>query len=79
MLKVLSGYRPGSYDIVHDAERTCLENVFNISIGLTQYIASGIKSYKKNMDDKNRSYIMAVRNITLRTPLDHYPQGTLCC
>jgi len=69
LLKVLSGYRPGSYDIVHDAERTCLENVFNISIGLTHYIASGIKSYKKNMVDKNRFYVMTVRNITLRSLL----------
>lgn len=69
LLQILYCYRPGSYEIVHDVERKCQENVFNISVGLTHYIASGIKSYKGNVGDKNKFYVMTVRNITLQTLL----------
>ena len=66
LLQILSRYRPGRYDAVYDAERVRLEDVLNVSIGLTQHIASGIKSYKGNMDTRNRFYIITVRRITLR-------------
>ena len=69
LLQILYSYRPGSYEIVHDVERKCQENVFNISVGLTHYIASGIKSYKGNVGDKNKFYVMTVRNITLQSLL----------
>jgi diacylglycerol kinase family enzyme len=69
LLQILKGYRPGSYETVCDEERQCQENVFNITVGLTHHIASGIKSYKENMDERNRFYVMTVRNITLRTLL----------
>ena len=69
LLKVLHDYRAGTYEVVHDAERTCLENVFNISVGLTHHIASGLKSYKMNMAGKNRFYVMTVGNITPHTLL----------
>jgi diacylglycerol kinase family enzyme len=69
LLRILDGYKAGSYDVVYDADKQRQDNVFNISVGLTHYIASGIKSYKENMDDKNRFYVMTVRNISVKSLL----------
>ena len=65
LLQVLARYRPGRYDAALDGNPVCLEKVVNVSVGLTKYIASGIKSPAGNMDGRDRFYVMTVRGITI--------------
>jgi diacylglycerol kinase family enzyme len=67
LLRVLAGYRPSTIEIVLDGNRTMQNRVYNMSIGRTYYIASGIKIANTLTDADNRFYTLTVRNISLRT------------
>ncbi|MGI6066667.1 MAG: diacylglycerol/lipid kinase family protein [Bacillota bacterium] len=65
LIQTLFHYRPGTFVISSDGEQKVLEKVYNISIGKTNYIASGIKVNHNLMSLDDRFYQLIVKNIKL--------------
>ena len=65
LLQLLVNYRGTNYSLLKDGDKAEHQNVLNISVGITNYIASGIKvSRKKDMSD-SEMYLMTTSNIKL--------------
>lgn len=67
LIRTLISYKPSDFMVCVDGKTTKLSKVYNISIGRTFYIASGIKVNHDLADGDNRLYMMIVRNIKLST------------
>jgi diacylglycerol kinase family enzyme len=63
LIKTVASYRAIDFTIVKDEKKTTVENLFNISVGRTKYIASGIKLNTGLDDDDDRFYCMTVTNL----------------
>lgn len=64
-IKILAAYKGANYDVLIDDEKNTYKNVYNISVGITPYIASGLKMFKdKNITD-DKFYILKVSDINL--------------
>ncbi|OGU17253.1 MAG: hypothetical protein A2X61_16855 [Ignavibacteria bacterium GWB2_35_12] len=69
LLQLLSKYRGTNYSFIRDGVESNQQNVINISIGITNYIASGIKvSRKKDLED-SEMYLLTTANIRLSNVL----------
>ncbi len=69
-IKILASYKGANYEVVIDDANAEFKNVYNISVGITPYIASGLKVYKdKNISD-DQFYILKVAEIN---PLNILP------
>jgi diacylglycerol kinase family enzyme len=69
LLQLLSKYRGTDYSIIRDGVEAQYQNVINLSVGITNYIASGIKvNRKKDMED-SEMYLLTAANIRLSNVL----------
>lgn len=66
LLGVLRAYRPweGTLEVDNDLEN--VRDVYNLSVGLTPYIASGIKVANNAMQERGEFYLMTLRALRLR-------------
>lgn len=65
LIKTLLTYRPVNYLVCIDGNSQVFENVYNIFVGKTTYIASGIKVKHKLSLSDSRLYTLTVKNIGL--------------
>lgn len=69
LLQVLQRHAPQDFRVTVDGEEVELTKVYNISIGLTEYIASGIRVHNEAMRDQGLFYMLTLRDLRLRTLL----------
>lgn len=70
LLKTLKNYKGSTFNIVIDKNIKNYENVYNISIGKTFYIASGIKVKNNLKEGENKFYYLIVQNVKLFNLVD---------
>jgi diacylglycerol kinase family enzyme len=63
LLNTLVKYNPGDFTIIKDGEKFTAKNIYNLSIGRTKYIASGIKVSNKLEDGDGKLYCLQVSNL----------------
>lgn len=61
LLQTLFTYRPGDFTVIVDGQEQLIEKVYNISVGKTSYIASGIKVYNELSPLDPRFYKLVVK------------------
>lgn len=69
LLQVLRTYEPDDFRLVVDGEEISISEVYNISVGLTPYIASGIKVANDEYRDAGMFYMMTMRALRVRNML----------
>ena len=65
LLRILRRYAPERYELTIDGEEVAMDRVYNISVGLTPYIASGIKVDNAAYAEREQFYVMTVRALGL--------------
>ncbi|MBR9974715.1 MAG: diacylglycerol kinase [Bacteroidetes bacterium] len=63
LLQVLRSHEPEDFRLLVDGEEVLLSRVYNISIGLTEYIASGIRVHNAAMRERGLFYMMTLRDL----------------
>lgn len=63
LVKALLNYQPGSFSVSIDGQKQALENVYNIAVGKTTYIASGIKVKNDLSSGDKRFYNLVIKEI----------------
>jgi diacylglycerol kinase family enzyme len=63
LLQVLRTYEPEDFRLLVDDEEIAIGEVYNISVGLTPYIASGIKVANEEYRDAGMFYMMTMRAV----------------
>jgi diacylglycerol kinase family enzyme len=63
LIKTLLQYQPSNFSVSFDGQKQVLINVFNIAVGKTTYIASGIKVKNDLSPGDSRFYTMTIKNI----------------
>ncbi|MBN1699338.1 MAG: hypothetical protein JW881_17595 [Spirochaetales bacterium] len=66
LLKTLSSYNPSAYTIHRDGKPVEISNLYNLSIGKTYHIASGIKVHSCLEEGDGRFYNLLVRDVNPR-------------
>ena len=66
LLRVLLQYRPQTTNLELDGRPQQLEKVYNIAVGKTHYIASGIKVRHELREQDDRLYVICLRDLTWR-------------
>ncbi len=66
LLRVLRTYEPEDIALRIDEQEVDWKRVYNISVGLTPYIASGIRIDNRPMRAQKRFYVMVLRDMRLR-------------
>jgi diacylglycerol kinase family enzyme len=66
LLQILSNYKGTDYKARFDENEQTIENVINLSVGITKYIASGIKSYRKPEFGDDYFYLLKAGNVKLK-------------
>jgi diacylglycerol kinase (ATP) len=65
LLKVLSAYRSSSFTTVRDNIKETTDSLFNLSVGITPFIASGIKVNHRTPGNEGKFYCLAASNLKL--------------
>ncbi|MCL5028352.1 MAG: diacylglycerol kinase, partial [Bacteroidetes bacterium] len=65
LLQLLAAYKGTDYSVALDSKNSKYSNVTNLSIGITAYIASGIKVHRKNNITDDKFYILKTANVRL--------------
>ncbi len=65
LLKILFSYRGTDYNILINSEEREVKNIINISVGITKFIASGIKVYKDDAIPDDQFYILKTNQVRL--------------
>lgn len=65
LIKTLIKYNANNYTIIIDGEKYIIDKLYNLSIGRTKYIASGIKVKHNLKDGDGKLYCMLVSNLNL--------------
>lgn len=65
LIKTLINYKANDFTVIIDGEKQEIEKLYNISIGRTKYIASGIKINNSLKYGDGRFYCMLVKNLNL--------------
>lgn len=65
LLHTLAAYRPMDYPVLVDGRREIIHNLFNLFVGKTEYVASGIKVKNDLQPDDHRLYNLAVTDVRL--------------
>ncbi|HWQ40673.1 MAG TPA: diacylglycerol kinase family protein [Desulfosporosinus sp.] len=63
LIKTLLQYRPNNFLVSFDGQIQALENVYNIAVGKTTYIASGIKVKNQLTRRDSRFYTLIIKDI----------------
>ena len=66
LISTLVSYRPNDFTVIRDENLETLEKVFNLSVGKTFYIASGIKIKSDLIEGDSRFYNLLVKNMRLK-------------
>jgi diacylglycerol kinase family enzyme len=61
LLQVLREYEPEDYGLEIDGEQVETTRVYNMSVGLTPYIASGIRVANEEMSESRSFYLLTLR------------------
>ena len=64
LLRVLLRYRPNTVRLEIDGKARTLERVFNLAVGKTRYIASGIQVRHQLQEFDERLYLLCLQNLT---------------
>jgi diacylglycerol kinase family enzyme len=65
LMKTLINYKANDFKVVIDGKKQEIKKVYSISIGITKYIASGIKINNSLKYGDGRFYCMLVKNLNL--------------
>ena len=65
LMITISKYKANDFTIISDGKEKKISKLYNISVGRTKYIASGIKVNNCLSEDDRRFYSLIVRKITL--------------
>jgi diacylglycerol kinase family enzyme len=65
LLRVILSYKPGDITEIIDGHTVNISKFYNLSVGITPYIASGIKVQHKLNEDDDRFYCLLVKNLSL--------------
>ncbi|MHB9005005.1 MAG: diacylglycerol/lipid kinase family protein [Coriobacteriia bacterium] len=63
LIKTLFKYQPGNFSISFDDQKQVIENVYNIAVGKTTFIASGIKVKHQLTPGDSRFYTLLIKDI----------------
>jgi diacylglycerol kinase family enzyme len=63
LIKTLIKYQPNHFSVSFDGQHQVLENVYNIAVGKTTYIASGIKVKNQLTPGDHRFYTLIIKDI----------------
>jgi len=66
LLQILIKYKGTDYIVKYDDEEQKIENVINLSVGITKYIASGIKFYRKPELAGEYFYLIKAANLRMK-------------
>ncbi len=66
LIYILFSYRPDDFIIKKDDCLEKINNIFNISIGKTYYVASGIKINNELKEGDSRFYCLIIRNLQIK-------------
>jgi len=64
LVRTLTRYRPHTLQLALDGERRTVPGVYNISVGKTFHIASGLKVRHELSDLDSRLYVLGLRNLS---------------
>lgn len=64
-LKILLSYKGTSYNVLINDQIIELKNIINISVGITRFIASGLKVYKDDTIRDDQFYILKTAEVKL--------------
>jgi diacylglycerol kinase family enzyme len=64
-LKILLSYKGTDYNVLINNKQTELKNIINISVGITEYIASGLNVYKDKSIPDDQFYILKTAEVKL--------------
>jgi diacylglycerol kinase family enzyme len=64
LLRVLLAYRPQTINLELDGRPQRLDKVYNIAVGKTRYIASGIKVWHELREGDDRLYVICLRDLS---------------
>lgn len=65
ILKAVASYKPSNMAFEIDEKFLLLSKPFNVSVGITRYIASGIKIHNSHLSNDKLFYCLTVRNVTI--------------
>jgi diacylglycerol kinase family enzyme len=65
LLLTLAKFRPSDFPCIIDGREETIATMYNMSVGLTPYIASGIKLSREVAGKNGAFYLMTVRNLKL--------------
>lgn len=65
LIGILFSYKPRNYEISSDSGNTTLTSIYNISVGITPLIASGIKVPEEFVSKGDSFYMLVARNLKL--------------
>lgn len=65
LIRILFTYKANDYTVIVDGKKNKITNLYNISIGRTKYIASGIKVHNTLKGGDGRFYCLTVRKLNL--------------
>ncbi len=63
LIITLLKYQPGNYSVSFDGQKQVLGNVYNIAVGKTTYIASGIKVKNQLTPGDSRFYTLIIKDL----------------
>lgn len=63
LIKTLLNYQPSNFSVSFDGQQQVLVNVYNIAVGKTTYIASGIKVKNELIPGDSRFYALIIKDI----------------
>lgn len=64
IIPTLISYKKSNFTIVRDGKKTIVKNLYNLSVGRTRYIASGIKLENDLVNNKNNFYCLTIKNLS---------------
>ncbi|MCD4745985.1 MAG: hypothetical protein K8R58_06775, partial [Bacteroidales bacterium] len=65
LIRILFTYKANDYTVIVDGKKDKISNLYNISIGRTKYIASGIKVHNTLKGGDGRFYCLVVQKLNL--------------
>lgn len=66
LLRVLLTYRPRTLQLTLDGQSRTLQRVFNVAVGKTYHVASGLKIHHTLTAQDDRFYVLSLRNLSWR-------------
>jgi len=63
LIKTLFKYQPGNFTVSFDGQKQVLVNVYNIAVGKTTFIASGVKVKNQLTPEDSRFYTLLIKDI----------------